>query len=320
MKIKVMGYRLKVIGYRLWVMVLLLSPLTSHLSPLCAQLLYEISGNGARSKSYVLATNRYVEMQFLDTIPNVFKCFGKCDKVLTEFAMQDYEALAALRQAALLPDSVVLRNFYSEKEYEFIDNSLRINIGMNLEQLCRMKPSYLTELYRAELMKEWLRYDEQKSMESFFENVAAERNMPVIGLDNIGETMYMLFDREPFHWQCKELIKVMEYPENEVKQERTLRQMYLDGRLSDMAYQVEGPDNKTSISFSDYKVWCQRNKEWVKRLKPYLIEGKCFITLNAVYLGGDKGLLEQLRAAGYRVRPVNRGIKNNKTDVYEKGI
>ena len=320
MKIKVMGYRLKVIGYRLWVMVLLLSPLTSHLSPLCAQLLYEISGNGARSKSYVLATNRYVEMQFLDTIPNVFKCFGKCDKVLTEFAMQDYEALAALRQAALLPDSVVLRNFYSEKEYEFIDNSLRINIGMNLEQLCRMKPSYLTELYRAELMKEWLRYDEQKSMESFFENVAAERNMPVIGLDNIGETMYMLFDREPFHWQCKELIKVMEYPENEVKQERTLRQMYLDGRLSDMAYQVEGPDNKTSISFSDYKVWCQRNKEWVKRLKPYLTEGKCFITLNAVYLGGDKGLLEQLRAAGYRVRPVNRGIKNNKTDVYEKGI
>ena len=241
MKTRVMGYRLRVIGYRLWVMVLLLSPLSSHLSPLCAQLLYEISGNGARSKSYVLATNRYVEMQFLDTIPNVFKCFGKCDKVLTEFAMQDYEALAALRQAALLPDSIILRNFYSEKEYEFIDNSLRINIGMNLEQLCRMKPSYLTELYRAELMKEWLRYDEQKSMESFFENVAAERNMPVIGLDNIGETMYMLFDREPFHWQCKELIKVMEYPENEVKQERTLRQMYLDGRLSDMAYQVEGP-------------------------------------------------------------------------------
>ena len=302
------------------VVLCLLSLSAAVFCPLHAQLLYEISGNGARSKSYVLATNRYVEMQFLDTIPNVFKCFGKCDKVLTEFAMQDYQALAALRQAALLPDSIILRNFYSEKEYGFIDNSLRINIGMNLDQLCRMKPSYLTELYRAELMKEWLHYDEQKSMESFFENVAAERNMPVIGLDNIGETMYMLFDREPFHWQCRELLKVMEYPENEVKQERTLRQMYLDGRLSDMAYQVEGPDNKTSLSFSDYKVYCQRNKEWAKRLKPYLTQGKCFITLNAIYLGGDKGLLEQLRTTGYRVRPVNRGIKFNKTNEYEKGI
>ena len=274
-----------------------------------AQVLYEISGNGAKSKSYVLATNRLVEMQFLDTIPNVFKCFGKCRKVVTEFAMQDYEALAALRQAAVLPDSVKLTNFYSESEYQYIDNSLRINLGMGLDQLCRMKPAYLTEMFRTELMRQWLQYDDQKSMESFFESVAAERDMPVIGLDNIGETMYMLFDREPFHWQCTELLKVIEYPENEVKQERILKAMYLDGRLTDIAYQVEGPDNKTSISFSDYKVYCARNKEWTKRLRPYLKEGKAFITLNAIYLGGEKGLIEQLRTAGYRVRPVNRRIQ-----------
>ena len=271
-----------------------------------AQLLWEISGNSAKQKSYILATNRLVEMQFLDTIPNVFKCFSRCNKVITEFAMQDYEALAALRQAAVLPDSVKLTNFYSESEYTYIDNALRINLGMGLDQLCRMKPAYLTEMFRTELMKQWLQYDEQRSMESFFESVAAERDIPVIGLDNIGETMYMLFDREPFHWQCKELLKVIEYPENEVKQERTLKAMYLNGRLSDMAYQVESPDNTTSISFSDYKVYCQRNQQWTKRLKPYLTEGGAFITLNAIYLGGEKGLLEQLRAAGYRVRPYNR--------------
>ena len=277
--------------------------------PIKAQLLYEVSGNGAKNKSYILATNRLVDMQFLDTIPNVFKCFGKCDKVITEFAMQDYQALSALRQAALLPDSVKLTNFYSESDYKFIDNSLRIYLEMGLDKLCRMKPAYLTEMVRTELMKQWLQYDDQRSMESFFEAVAAERDMPIIGLDNIGETMYMLFDREPFHWQCAELKKVLEYPENEVKQERTIKAMYLDGRLSDIAFQVEGPNNTTSISFSDYKIYCERNKQWVKRLHPYLTEGKAFITLNAIYLGGDKGLLEQLRAAGYRVRSVNRKIK-----------
>ena len=276
-------------------------------------MLYEISGKGSRSKSYILATNRYVEMQFIDTIPNVFKCFSRCNKVITEFAMQDYEAIAALRQAALLPDSVKLTNFYSESEYQYIDNALRVNIGMGLDQLCRMKPSYLTEMFRTELMKQWLGYDEQKSMENFFESVALERNIPIVGLDNIGETMYMLFDREPFHWQCKELLKVIEYPENEVKQERAIRDMYRDGRLTDLAYQVEGPNNTTSLSYSDYKVYCARNQQWVKRLQPYLADGGVFITLNAVFLGGEKGLLQQLRAAGYRVRPVNRGrqIKNN---------
>ena len=288
----------------LYIVLFLLWALGSH-----AQLLYEVSGRSAKQKSYILATNRLVDMTFLDTIPNVFKCFNRCNKVLTEFAMQDYEAISALRQAALLPDSVKLTNFYNESEYQLIDNTLLINLGLGMDKLCRMKPSYLTEMFRAELMKQWLHYDEQRSMENFFESVAAERNIPIMGLDNVGETMYMLFDREPFHWQCKELLKVIEYPENEVKQERTLKEMYLNGRLTDMAYQVEGPDNKTSISYSDYQVYCQRNQQWVKRLQPYLLDGGCFITLNAVYLGGEKGLLQQLRAAGYRVRPVNRGIK-----------
>ena len=277
-------------------------------TPLSAQVLYEISGNGAKAKSYLLATNRYTEMTFLDTIPNVFKCFGRCRKVVTEFAMQDYEAIAALRQAAILPDSIRLANFYSESEYKLIDDNLRIRLGMSLEQLCRMKPSYLTELFRAELMRQWLGYDDAKSMDSFFESVAVERNIPVVGLDDIGETMFMLFDREPFHWQCKELLKVIEYPENEVKQERMIRQLYKNGLLTDIAYQVEGPNNNTSISYSDYKVYAQRNVQWTKRLQPYLAEGGAFITLDAVYLGGEKGLLQQIRKAGYRVRPVNRGI------------
>lgn len=288
----------------------LLSFSAAVLCPLRAQLLWEISGNGAKQKSYILATNRLVDMQFIDTIPQAFKCFSRCNKVLTEFAMQDYEAIAALRQAAVLPDSVKLSNFYTPEEYTLIDNTLRITLGMGLDRLCRMKPAYLTEMYRAELMKQWLQYDEQRSMETFFETVAVERNMPVIGLDNIGETMYMLFDREPFEWQCRELLKTIEYPENEVKQERTIKAMFLNGRLTDIAYQVSGPNNTSSISFSDYRVYCQRNSQWVKRLQPFLAEGGAFITLNAIYLGGDKGLIEQLRTAGYRVRPANRRIRN----------
>ena len=271
-----------------------------------AQVLYRISGNSAAAPSYVLATNRIVDMTFLDTIPNVFKCYAACNKVITEFAMQDYEAIAALRHAALLPDSIRLSNFYSHDQYMEIDEALRINLGMGLEQLGRMKPSYLAEMYRNELLKKWLNYDEDRSMETFFEKVAAQSNIPVYGLDDIGETMYMLFDREPFHWQCEELKKVVEYPEKEVRFERSLLDMYRYGRLSDMAYFVKSPDNQTSLSFSDYKVYSQRNRQWVKRLTPYLREGKAFITLNAIYLGGEDGLLAQLKAAGYRVKAVNR--------------
>ena len=271
-----------------------------------AQVLYRISGNSAAAPSYILATHRVLDMTFLDTIPNAFKCYAACDKVITEFAMQDYEAIAALRQAALLPDSVRLNNFYTQEQYQEIDESLRINLGMGLDKLGRMKPSYLAEMYRNELMKKWLNYDEDRSMETFFEKVALQNDIPIYGLDDIGETMYMLFDREPFHWQCEELMKVVEYPDKEVRFERSLLEMYRYGRLADMAYFVKSPDNQTSLSYSDYKVYSQRNTVWVKRLTPYLREGKAFITLNAIYLGGEEGLLAQLKAAGYRVRAVNR--------------
>lgn len=286
---------------KLLVIVLLILPITAH-----SQLIWQISGNGALDKSYLFATNRLTEVTFLDTIPNLFKVYTKCNKVITEFAMQDYEAIAALRTAALLPDSVRLMNFYTEDEYKEIDGALMATLGMGLQQLGRMKPQYLTEMYRTELLKQWANYREDKSSEHFFENVAVQQGKPVFGLDDIGEAMYMMFDREPFYWQCEELKKVVEYPEREVKQEKVLRDLYQQGRLLDISYQVSGPDNTTTISFSDYNVYCDRNRTWVKRLMPYLKDGKAFICLNAIYLGGEDGLIAQLQAAGYRVKPLNK--------------
>ena len=271
-----------------------------------AQVLYRVSSNSTKAPSYILATNKLVDIAFLDTIPNVFKCFSDCDKVITEFAMQDYEAIAALRQAALLPDSVQLRNFYTDLQYKEIDEALRTHLGMGLDKLGRMKPSYLTEMFRNELLIQWLHYNEERSMEIFFEKIAIQNNTPIYGLDDIGETMYMLFDREPFHWQCEELEKIINYPEREIRLERTLYNMYRYGRLTDMVYTFKGPDNTSTLSYSDYQVYAKRNKEWVKRLRPHLAEGNAFITLNAVYLGGEDGLLAQLKAAGYRVKAVNK--------------
>ncbi len=271
-----------------------------------AQVLYKISGNSAKAPSYIFATNKIVGIEFLDSVPNLLRCFSQCKVVLTEFAMQDYEALATLRVAALLPDSIRLDRYYTTEEYQKIDETMQLTLGMGMDKLCRMKPSYLTAMYRNELLHKWLDYDDQRSMEAFYQAIASDKGIPVRAIDDIGETMYMLFDREPFHWQCKELLQIIDYPEREVRQERTIAAMYRMGRLTDIAYLLVSPDNQSTQSYSDYQIYAARNKEWVKRLRDYLVEGGAFITLDAIYLGGEKGLLEQLRAAGYRVRSVNR--------------
>jgi len=275
-----------------------------------AQLIYEISGNSAQAKSYLLATNRLVDMQFLDTIPNIFKYFTKCDKVITEFTMQDHEAIAALRQAAVLPDSVRLKDHLTDAEYNWLNDALMQTLLMRLDQLIRLKPSYLCELYRTEILRQRLDLNDERTMETFFERVAEEKKIPVYGLDEVGETMYMLFDREPFEQQMKDLKQVIDHPSKEVEQEQAIERLYRDGRLNDMVYQIISPDNTTSISYSDYQVYASRNEQWVKRLEPYLKEGKAFITLNAIYLGGDRGLISLLRAAGYKVKAANKSVVN----------
>lgn len=280
--------------------------LLCFVSMMHGQLLYEISGNSARAKSYVFATNKLVDISFLDTVPNLFKIYGRCDKVITEMAINDYEAIAALRQAALLPDSIVLNHWYTEDEYKHIDDALQLTLKMGLDKLGRMKPSYLTELYRNELLKRWLGYDEDRSSQNFFQTVAAQQDKPIIALDETGEAIYMAFDREPLHWQMKELLKIVEYPEREIRLEKKMLSFYRNGQLNELVYEASMPDNTSTLSYSDCKVYWQRNLTWVKRLAPYLHDGNAFICLDALYLGGDDGLLNQLKTAGYRVRAVNR--------------
>ncbi|MCM1034507.1 MAG: TraB/GumN family protein [Paludibacter sp.] len=274
--------------------------------PAQAQLLYEISGNNTQAKSYLFATDKLCEIAFLDSVPNLFKVFGRCDKVITEMAMYDFEALHALRQAALLPDSVQLKNFYTDEEYHKIDEALKLTLKMGFDKIGRMQPSYLTELYRNELLRRWMNYDENRSSEIFFQSIAEQQGIPIHALDDTGEALYMLFEREPFHWQCKELLKIVEYPEREIRLEKAVLSAYKMGQLTQIAYEISMPDNLSTRSFSDYQVFCRRNLTWVKRLAPYLHEGNAFICLDAVFLGGEKGLLAQLKAAGYKVKAVNR--------------
>lgn len=246
--------------------LLLIIAVSSHLS---AQLLYKISGNSSHAPSYILATEKYIDFTYADSIPGCFKAFGRCQTVLTEFAIPDHEMLAAMRQMDF-------------------------------------KPSYMYSVVRDSIMAHRLGYDPTRSMETFFQLVAADKGMPVYGLDNIGETLYMLFQRNPEEYQQKMLTDLMAYPEYDVDLERDLLTCYRLGHLTDMAYRITGPDNKATFGYADYQTYAKRNAVWAKKMKPYLTTGKCFITLNAIYLGGEKGLLAALRAEGYRVTPVRK--------------
>ena len=270
-----------------------------------SQLLYRISGRGVET-SYLFATNKYANIEFLDSVPNLLALFARSKTVVTEFVVNDSVVRTLLSSAALLPDSTDLYSLYTPTEIGQINAALMETMQLNVEQVKKMRPCYLTEIYREQLMRRYLSYDPNRSSEVFFQSMAEPYDKSVVALDTPEETLYMMFEREPEHWQNKQLIDIVQHGERDVALERNLLRLYRDGRLTQMAYDLQAPDNNSTVSFSDYQVYAKRNKQWVKRLEPLLAQGHLFICLDAKYLGGDNGLLSMLRAAGYKVKAINK--------------
>lgn len=271
--------------------------------PIQAQVLWEVSKNGLRQKSYIFATEKLIPISFLDSIPHLYECYAKCPVVITEMLLSA-ETRDQLEKAALLPHGQSIKSFYSQEDYQLIDSTLEQSLRIDFSHLLSLRPIFLTELYKTELYKQHLGFQEEKSSEMFFQLVATEQGRKVVALDNAIETIEMTFYRKNLDTQAQELLQLVKNPHLELQHAKQICRFYKQGMLYDIAYAIQAPSNKTSINYSDYCLFKQRNQKWVNRLHTWMKGQSCFIVLNAAYLGGEEGLLQLLRKEGFRVTRV----------------
>ena len=269
-----------------------------------AQLLWEVSGKGLRQTSYIFATEKLIPISVLDSIPKVYECYAKCPVVITEMLLNTDER-GEIEKAALLPHGQSIANLYSSEDYEFIDSTLSHTLKIDFSYLSNLRPIFLTELYKTELYKTHLNFQEEHSSEMFFQLVATEQGRKIIPLDNTIETTHMTFYRKNIDTQATELLRLLLYPDAEIRQAKEIVRLYKKGLLYDIAYAIQAPSNKTSFNYADYLFIKQRNHRWVTQLSTLMKGQSCFIVLNASYLGGEEGLLQLLRKEGFRVKRVN---------------
>ena len=267
-------------------------------------MLYEVTGNGLRNKSYIFGECKWVETSYLDSVPELLKAYGHCEQIVVECFMNSVDVSGDISRAALLPDSVKYDDLFSPEQYRTVNQALFNRLHIGLEQLGRMNPAAIGDLFLSALYKEELGYDEQRSMENFFTYIAIEQGHDILSLDNTQQTVQQMFYREPLHYQVEELYKMVVYSDREVAVVHDLIKAYRKGELADMSYIVRGPENKSSMSFSDYQAWSIRWPRWVKTLGEIMSQRSTFVVLDARYLGSDKGLLQAMRAAGYKVKAV----------------
>ncbi|HKL96378.1 MAG TPA: TraB/GumN family protein [Paludibacteraceae bacterium] len=273
-----------------------------------AQLLWEISGNHLKQKSYLLGTHHLVSASFLDSIPGVYKAFNRTQTVVGEIVANDPTMIKKMTQAAKLPNYTSMNQLLSPMEYQQIDSALQAVAKITLADLALLKPAMISNLYLISLYNRlYPTQNESWQIDSFFQQVAAQKNRPVIGLETIEKQIDILFNSQSLERQAFLLVGSVEST-NEMEHEiKTMNYLYKKGDLNGLLSLYKNDTTKYAATQQEiFEFLDNRNQEWAKTIPLLIHQNSSFIAVGALHLPGESGLIALLRKAGYRVKPIKK--------------
>ena len=276
------------------------------LATIHAQLLWKVTGKGLKHPSYLFGTHHLISIQFLDSIPGLFKAFNETDMVVGEMVMNNIDITAKIQQAAIMPNHTVIKDLLNDDEYKLVDNELKSVLKLGLKNLSIMNPSLILTMYEMEIYKRLTGFTDGKQSDSYFQLVAAEKGKKVIGLETVDQQIAILFGNGSLERQANILVETIQHKDKTLSEMIQLNKLYKTGKIDELVDLSKGKDNTTEMTEEEYaNLVDKRNAEWLKKLPAYFKETSGFVAVGAIHLGGKNGLVKQLQRAGYKVKAVD---------------
>jgi len=271
-----------------------------------AQLLWKVTGKGLKQPSYLFGTHHLFSIQYFDSIPGLFKAFNDCNVVVSEMVMNNIDASAKIRQAAVMPDHKTIKDLLNDDEYKLVDTELKSVLKLGLKNVSIMNPSLILTMYEMEIYKKLTGFSDTKQSDSYFQLVAAEKGKKVIGLETVDQQIEVLFGNGTLERQANVLVEAIQHKDKILSEMIQLNKLYKAGKIDELVELSKGKDNITKMTEEEYaKLVDNRNAEWLKKLPAILKDGSSFIAVDAMHLGGKNGLVKQLQKAGYKIKAVD---------------
>ncbi|MGN0186407.1 MAG: TraB/GumN family protein [Paludibacteraceae bacterium] len=273
-----------------------------------AQLLWEISGNGLSKKSYLFGTHHLVSVDFLDSIPGVFKAFDACRMVVGEVVVNDPTMLKRITDGARMPTHTQMRSLFSETDYAKVDSALRVVLNMGLSDLALLKPAMISNLYMLAYYQQLFpRESNEWQLDSFFQQIAEQNNIPVMGLETVDDQIALLYNSQTLERQAFLLVGMVEQSDRAADEIVALNRLYRKGDLDGLLSLYENDTTKYAPTQQEmFGMLGDRNDTWARTLPKLMNDQPCFIVVGALHLPGENGLIALLRKAGYKVKPVKK--------------
>ena len=268
-----------------------------------AQILWKVEKPGNEHVSYILGTHHFATLSVLDSLVNLPEALQRADKVYGELDMAEMTSPASMQvmqMALMAPADSTLDKVLTPAQLDSVKAVLDPMTGgqLPLAALYPMKPAALsTQIAAMMSMKLFPDLNPLEGLDMTMQQRAKALGKPVAGLETMEFQMDCLYGT-PISEQAEILMKTIADREGEEKRAVELAAAYMDHNI-DAIYKamIEEEDEPEALD----RLIFSRNDNWVNQLSKEMSDASLLVVVGAGHLPGERGVLEQLRKAGYTV-------------------
>ena len=278
------------------------------LSLLCltsnAQLVWKISGNGIKKPSYILGTHHGCPFTYCDSIPGLMKAFDKVDNIIgeinmIEFAEMSPERMQKMQAMMMMPADTSLLSLFSTEEAAKVNEWLGKKMGASLEMLSVMKPmTIMVTVQNKEMMEVIPEIATMTTIDKYMQTLGQRKGKTIGELETADYQMELLYGNS-LEEQADALLEMIDHRDSkELLQQLTnaYKSQNLDTLWKVFQEQMTGYEYDAIVKV--------RNLNWEKQMKELLPKQSTLFVVGAGHLPGESGMINLLREAGYKVKPM----------------
>src|SRR3989338_5858478 len=139
-----------------------------------------------------------------------------------------------------------------------------------------------------------------KSYEMELMSKANANKQPIKGLETM-ESQFAIFEEMEAEAVTDMIMEGIRHPEKAEETQRELVKLYVDKDVEGLAKLITESDD---MGNSAEELLYRRNRNWIPLMTEFMTTQSCFFAVGAGHLGGDQGVIQLLKDAGYTVTPI----------------
>lgn len=253
-------------------------------------MLWEISGNGLSSPSYLFGTIHVKDQRAFQFNDSVMVKLNQCDAFAPEIVLTP--ELEQQLGASILLEGTTLKELYSAEDYEFIAKIINESMGMDITLFNGIKPMALSVMVMETRMDQSMPH----TLDKYLENEAREANKEILSVEKL-EDQLKLFDMVDADAVLDYFKKLEEYDD------------FTESMIR--LYEAEDVEGLVELIYSD-STWLSmmnvmlrdRNYTMTESIDKMIQGRTTFVAIGSGHLGGAEGVVKLLRKKGYQVEAV----------------